>query len=241
MALEVKSRVHIGRRRGGFGRPRVQRNTAGFRAGAICAPRVRAWREARVCEDSAYPFGVRGVGAVGRQRRGRSGARRATARCARSAASSFSAPTPPATAPSARVRPPSRAGSRSPIAGSRRPRARAGGDRHCSPPASLVAPTARRTARPGWIVRKVRVVDRFGRSSLNVGERARQSGDDLRGADAARPAILYAAHGGAFPVTVRGVGVVGHRRRVRAAPAGRTTEFVVEVLSEFLGVALEDS
>jgi uncharacterized protein (UPF0303 family) len=90
-----------------------------------------------------------------------------------------------------------------------------------------------------WIVRKSRVVDRFGRSSLNVGERARQAGTTFEEQMRLDP-DLYAAHGGAFPITVRAVGVVG-TVAVSGLPQLEDHRFVVEVLSEFLGVALQDS
>ena len=59
-----------------------------------------------------------------------------------------------------------------------------------------------------WIERKSRVVQRFGHSSLYVRQAALEKGkpfEETPGIDAAR----YAAHGGAFPVIVRGVGPVG--------------------------------
>ena len=87
-----------------------------------------------------------------------------------------------------------------------------------------------------WIARKTRVVDRFGRSSLNVGERARQAGTTFEEQMRLDP-DLYAAHGGAFPVNVRGVGVVG-TVAVSGLPQIEDHEFVVEVLGEFLGVSL---
>ena len=90
-----------------------------------------------------------------------------------------------------------------------------------------------------WIVRKTRVVDRFGRSSLNVGERARQAGTTFEEQMRLDP-DLYAAHGGAFPVSVRGVGVIG-TVAVSGLPQLEDHRLVVEVLSEFLGVPLEDS
>ena len=86
-----------------------------------------------------------------------------------------------------------------------------------------------------WILRKVRVVDRFGRSSLNIGERARQAGTTFEEQMRLDP-DLYAAHGGAFPVTVRDVGVVG-TVAVSGLPQLDDHRLVVEVLSEFLGVA----
>jgi uncharacterized protein (UPF0303 family) len=59
-----------------------------------------------------------------------------------------------------------------------------------------------------WIRRKTRVVNRFGHSSLYVGQAAREKGTTFEaqfGLDPSR----YAAHGGAFPVLVRSVGPVG--------------------------------
>ncbi|WP_123816256.1 heme-degrading domain-containing protein [Myceligenerans xiligouense] len=70
-------------------------------------------------------------------------------------------------------------------------------------------------ARPGttpdndsWVERKVRVVYRFGASSYLVGLKARAEGADF---NATHDLSLqeYAAHGGAFPVRVAGVGIVG--------------------------------
>ena len=59
-----------------------------------------------------------------------------------------------------------------------------------------------------WIARKVRVVERFGASSYLVGRRLAAKGQALDAAMGVDPA-LFAAHGGAFPVRVRDVGVVG--------------------------------
>lgn len=70
-------------------------------------------------------------------------------------------------------------------------------------------------ARPGttpdndsWIKRKVRVVYRFGASSYLVGLRSRAKGTDFN-ADQGLLFQEYAAHGGAFPVRIAGVGIVG--------------------------------
>ncbi|GAB3089729.1 heme-degrading domain-containing protein [Isoptericola nanjingensis] len=59
-----------------------------------------------------------------------------------------------------------------------------------------------------WVQRKVRVVERFGASSFLVGLRARASGQDFNTLQQL-PLQEYAAHGGAFPVRVEGVGIVG--------------------------------
>ena len=70
-------------------------------------------------------------------------------------------------------------------------------------------------ARPGttpdndsWIKRKVRVVYRFGASSYLVGLRAKAKGTDFK-TDHGLLFQEYSAHGGAFPVRVAGVGIVG--------------------------------
>ncbi|GCE76466.1 heme-degrading domain-containing protein [Cellulomonas biazotea] len=59
-----------------------------------------------------------------------------------------------------------------------------------------------------WVERKVRVVERFGASSFLLGLRARARGTTF-GEQHELPLQQYAAHGGAFPVRVHGVGVVG--------------------------------
>jgi len=59
-----------------------------------------------------------------------------------------------------------------------------------------------------WIERKTRVVNRFGHSSLNVGQFFRERGTTFEDESGLDPA-LYAAHGGAFPILVRSVGPVG--------------------------------
>ena len=84
-----------------------------------------------------------------------------------------------------------------------------------------------------WIVRKTRVVDRFGMASFHVGERARQEGTTFE-EQMRLPPDEYAAHGGAFPITVRGVGVVG-TVAVSGLPQLEDHELVVAVLTEVLG------
>ena len=85
-----------------------------------------------------------------------------------------------------------------------------------------------------WIVRKTRVVDRFGRSSFHVGERARREGTTFE-EQMRLPPDDYAAHGGAFPITVRGVGVVG-TVAVSGLPQLEDHRLVVSVLSDLLGL-----
>ena len=59
-----------------------------------------------------------------------------------------------------------------------------------------------------WVERKVRVVERFGASSYLVGLRAKAKGTTFA-AQHDLPLQQFAAHGGAFPVRVRDVGIVG--------------------------------
>lgn len=59
-----------------------------------------------------------------------------------------------------------------------------------------------------WIQRKVRVVERYGAASYLVGRRLTAKGQELDADMGVNPAD-YAAHGGAFPVRIRHVGVVG--------------------------------
>ena len=59
-----------------------------------------------------------------------------------------------------------------------------------------------------WIERKSRVVHRFGHSSLFVRQASAERGTTAEAEFALDPA-RFAAHGGAFPLLVRGVGPVG--------------------------------
>ena len=94
-------------------------------------------------------------------------------------------------------------------------------------------------ARPGtvadndsWIERKVRVVERFGTSSYLQGLRARAKGTTF-GAAHELPLQQYAAHGGAFPVHVEGVGVVGVVT-VSGLPQAEDHALVTEAVRTFL-------
>jgi len=84
-----------------------------------------------------------------------------------------------------------------------------------------------------WVERKVRVVTRFGKSSLRVGEEARAKGTTFE-EQMRLPPDLYAAHGGAFPLTLAGTGVVGVVT-VSGLPQREDHAFVVEQLERFLG------
>ena len=84
----------------------------------------------------------------------------------------------------------------------------------------------------GWLERKSAVVDRYGRSSLRVGEQFRVDGGSFD-ADARLHASDYAAHGGAFPILVRGTGCVG-TVAVSGLPELEDHRLVVETLEAFL-------
>jgi len=94
-------------------------------------------------------------------------------------------------------------------------------------------------ARPGtaadndsWIERKVRVVERFGTSSYLQGLRARAKGTTFAAVHEL-PLQQYAAHGGAFPVHVEGVGVVGVVT-VSGLPQAEDHALVTEAVRTFL-------
>ena len=59
-----------------------------------------------------------------------------------------------------------------------------------------------------WVRRKVNVVRRFARSSFYMGTLYRSQGTDFDAGTGLDPRE-YAAHGGAFPLRIRGAGLVG--------------------------------
>jgi uncharacterized protein (UPF0303 family) len=83
-----------------------------------------------------------------------------------------------------------------------------------------------------WIDRKSRVVDRYGHSSFLVGTQFRAKGGSFEEHSRLNP-DEYAAHGGVFPVLVRGVGPVG-TVGVSGLPQADDHAFVVEQLEIFL-------
>ncbi|MEU1052247.1 heme-degrading domain-containing protein [Streptomyces sp. NPDC005876] len=84
-----------------------------------------------------------------------------------------------------------------------------------------------------WIARKRRVVERYGSASYLVGARFRAKGSTFEESSRLDP-DTYAAHGGSFPVTVEGVGVVG-AVTVSGLPQLEDHKLVVEALERFLG------
>jgi uncharacterized protein (UPF0303 family) len=84
-----------------------------------------------------------------------------------------------------------------------------------------------------WLARKCAVVDRYGRSSLRVGEQFRVEGTTFEEKSRLDPRA-FAAHGGAFPITLRGTGCVG-TVAVSGLPQLDDHRLVVETLAELLG------
>lgn len=83
-----------------------------------------------------------------------------------------------------------------------------------------------------WIDRKRRVVERYGCSSLLVGTRFRAKGTTFETSSRLDP-DTYAAHGGAFPLTVEGAGVIG-TVVVSGLPQLEDHAMVIKSLQKFL-------
>ncbi|GAA2337715.1 heme-degrading domain-containing protein [Streptomyces kunmingensis] len=82
-----------------------------------------------------------------------------------------------------------------------------------------------------WIARKRRVVERYQASSYLVGSRFRAKGTTFEDSSRLDP-DTYAAHGGAFPISVRGAGVVG-TVVVSGLPQIEDHALVIEALERF--------
>jgi uncharacterized protein (UPF0303 family) len=85
-----------------------------------------------------------------------------------------------------------------------------------------------------WIIRKTAVVYRFGHSSFFIGASCRAKGVEFASRYLVDP-TAFAPHGGAFPVNVRGVGLVG-TVAVSGLPQEDDHRFVVTALADFLEV-----
>jgi uncharacterized protein (UPF0303 family) len=96
--------------------------------------------------------------------------------------------------------------------------------------AALPGTTAENDA---WIERKVNVVNRFAAASYLVGRRLAAGGRELDEALGVDPR-LFAAHGGAVPVRVKDVGVIG-TVTVSGLPQADDHAFVTEMIGAFLG------
>lgn len=83
-----------------------------------------------------------------------------------------------------------------------------------------------------WIKRKNNAVNRFGHSSFYMGISLQSKGQTME-EKYLISSSEYAAHGGAFPLIVRGVGVVG-TITVSGLPQQEDHELVVTTLKQFL-------
>jgi uncharacterized protein (UPF0303 family) len=84
-----------------------------------------------------------------------------------------------------------------------------------------------------WIERKLNVVNRFSEASYLVGRRLAASGTELDESLGVEPR-LFAAHGGAFPIHIRDIGVIG-TITVSGLPEAEDHAFVTEMIETFLG------
>ena len=84
-----------------------------------------------------------------------------------------------------------------------------------------------------WVARKINVVARFHKCSYHVGRLLEQSGLSF-GDRYNLPMEDYAAHGGCFPITVDGAGIVGCVT-VSGMPQREDHNFVVEALCRITG------
>ena len=88
-----------------------------------------------------------------------------------------------------------------------------------------------------WIRRKSNLVNRTGRSSFYVHTEVKSNGGDYD-AIPTLDAREYAAHGGAFPLTIRGEGTVG-TITVSGLPGPEDHAMVVQALQSYLKVELK--
>ena len=83
-----------------------------------------------------------------------------------------------------------------------------------------------------WVKRKNRVVSRCGHSTYYMGVSLKNAGQTIE-EKYLLPESEYAAHGGAFPLIIKGVGVVG-TITVSGLPQEEDHELVVSTLKQFL-------
>ena len=94
-----------------------------------------------------------------------------------------------------------------------------------------------RYANGEWIKRKNNVVNRFGHSSYYMGVSLQNIGQTIE-EKYLIPSGDYAAHGGAFPLIIKDVGVVG-TITVSGLPQQEDHELVVTTLRQFLASSIE--
>jgi uncharacterized protein (UPF0303 family) len=84
-----------------------------------------------------------------------------------------------------------------------------------------------------WVRRKSNVVERFHRSSYAIGLKEKAKKESLADSQGL-PIADYATHGGSFPITVAGAGVIGSAT-VSGLAQRSDHELVVEALCAMLG------
>jgi uncharacterized protein (UPF0303 family) len=89
-----------------------------------------------------------------------------------------------------------------------------------------------------WVRRKGNVVARFLRSSYAIGLKLKLKDETLE-LQHGQPMSDFAPHGGSFPLTVEGAGIVGSVT-VSGLPQRADHELVVEGLCALLGRSYED-
>ncbi len=83
-----------------------------------------------------------------------------------------------------------------------------------------------------WVMRKVRLVNRFGHSSFYMGQMLKSKGKSIE-QNYLIPESEFAAHGGCFPIIVKGTGMVG-TITVSGLPQEEDHKLVVESIRAFL-------
>jgi uncharacterized protein (UPF0303 family) len=83
-----------------------------------------------------------------------------------------------------------------------------------------------------WVKRKVRLVNRFGHSSFYMGQMLKHKGKTIEQSYLI-PESEFAAHGGCFPIIVKGTGMVG-TITVSGLPQEEDHKLVVESIRAFL-------
>jgi uncharacterized protein (UPF0303 family) len=83
-----------------------------------------------------------------------------------------------------------------------------------------------------WVKRKVRLVNRFGHSSFYMGQMLKSKGKRIEESYLI-PESEYAAHGGCFPIIVKGTGMVG-TITVSGLPQEEDHKLVVDSIRAFI-------
>ena len=83
-----------------------------------------------------------------------------------------------------------------------------------------------------WIIRKSRVVNRFGRSSFYVANQLADEGTTIEERYHVSP-MEFSPNGGSFPITIKDVGTIG-TITVSGLPQEEDHRFVTETIREFL-------